>query len=392
MTTAATAIDDRAAELLRELAGPGAAFREHQLEAVRDLVVEPRARAVRAAHGLGQVGGLLPRHRAGARGRRRPDADRLAAAGADAQPDRGGGADRDPRAHGQLDQPRRVGRGAGAAGRRRRRRAADQPRAAQQPDLPRRDAAAVRRAGRAAGGRRGALHLRLGPRLPPRLPADRRHARAAAGGRAGAVHDRDRQRPRGDRRRGAAERRPRRRAAHLPRAARAHQPALRGRRPPRPGRPARLARPAPAGAAGLGDRLHAHQARRRPGGGVAERPRDRRRGLQRGQRDRGPRRGRGAAAAQRPQGGRRHQRAGDGLRQARPRLRRALPGAGQRHLLLPAGRPRGARDRARRGGAAARPRGPPDPGLLHRAGVPAPRARRPRARADRRRQARRRRR
>ena len=38
MTTAATAIDDRAAELLRELAGPGAAFREHQLEAVRDLV------------------------------------------------------------------------------------------------------------------------------------------------------------------------------------------------------------------------------------------------------------------------------------------------------------------------------------------------------------------
>src|SRR6476619_5902723 len=45
MTTAATAIDDRAAELLRELAGPGAAFREHQLEAVRDLVVD-RARVL----------------------------------------------------------------------------------------------------------------------------------------------------------------------------------------------------------------------------------------------------------------------------------------------------------------------------------------------------------
>ena len=30
MTTAATAIDDRAAELLRELAGPGAAFRAYQ--------------------------------------------------------------------------------------------------------------------------------------------------------------------------------------------------------------------------------------------------------------------------------------------------------------------------------------------------------------------------
>ena len=45
MTTAATAIDDRAAELLRELAGPGAAFREHQLEAVRDLV-DDRARVL----------------------------------------------------------------------------------------------------------------------------------------------------------------------------------------------------------------------------------------------------------------------------------------------------------------------------------------------------------
>jgi ATP-dependent DNA helicase RecQ len=45
VTTAATAIDDRAAELLRELAGPAAAFREHQLEAVRDLVVD-RARVL----------------------------------------------------------------------------------------------------------------------------------------------------------------------------------------------------------------------------------------------------------------------------------------------------------------------------------------------------------
>ena len=45
VTTAATAIDDRAAELLRELAGPDATFREHQLEAVRDLVVD-RARVL----------------------------------------------------------------------------------------------------------------------------------------------------------------------------------------------------------------------------------------------------------------------------------------------------------------------------------------------------------
>ena len=44
--------------------------------------------------------------------------------------------------------------------------------------------------------------------------------------------------------------------------------------------------------------------------------------------DRGPDRDRGPAAAQRDQGGRGHERAGHGLRQARPRLRRALPGAG----------------------------------------------------------------
>jgi ATP-dependent DNA helicase RecQ len=43
--TTATAIDDRAAELLRELAGPQASFREHQLEAVRDLVTD-RARVL----------------------------------------------------------------------------------------------------------------------------------------------------------------------------------------------------------------------------------------------------------------------------------------------------------------------------------------------------------
>src|SRR5215203_2107012 len=38
-------LEDRAAELLHELAGPQAAFREHQLEAVRDLVVD-RARVL----------------------------------------------------------------------------------------------------------------------------------------------------------------------------------------------------------------------------------------------------------------------------------------------------------------------------------------------------------
>ena len=153
-----------------------------------------------------------------------------------------------------------------------------------------------------------------------------------------------------------------------------------GRRAARAGRPARVAGDAPAGAAGLRDRLHAHQARRRarsPSSSTAtaiaaeaysgevdtERRVD----------------GRGAAAAQRAQGRRGDQRAGHGLRQARPRVRRALPGARLGHLLLPAGRPRGARDRARRRRAAARRRGPPDPGLLHRAGVPAAGPRRARA-------------
>ena len=73
---------------------------------------------------------------------------------------------------------------------------------------------------------------------------------------------------------------------------------------------------------------------------MADRPRRRGRGLQRRQRHGRPHRGRGAAAAQRPQGRRRHERARDGLRQARPRLRRALPGARLRDRLLPAGRPR----------------------------------------------------
>src|SRR6476469_798836 len=42
---ATTDLTTRATELLRELAGPGAEFREHQLEAVRDLV-EDRARVL----------------------------------------------------------------------------------------------------------------------------------------------------------------------------------------------------------------------------------------------------------------------------------------------------------------------------------------------------------
>ena len=87
-------------------------------------------------------------------------------------------------------------------------------------------------------------------------------------------------------------------------------------------------------------------------------------------RDRAADRGRGAPPAQRGQVRRGDVRARHGLRQARSRLRGALPGAGVGDRLLPADRPR--RPRRRRGAraAAARRRGSAHPGLLHRAGVP----------------------
>ena len=103
------------------------------------------AGARRAAHGVGQVGRVLRGHGAAAGPGRRADADRLAAAGADAQPDRRRGAGRDHRAHDQLVQHRGVGGRRGGAGRVDGRRAADQPRAAQQPRLPRPGAAGAGR-------------------------------------------------------------------------------------------------------------------------------------------------------------------------------------------------------------------------------------------------------
>ena len=107
---------------------------------------------------------------------------------------------------------------------------------------------------------------------------------------------------------------------------------------------------------------------------VPRRERHHRRRLQRRAGQRAAGRHGGAPAAQRGQGRRGHERARHGLRQGRPVLRRALPGAGLGRVLLPAGRPRGPRGRARRRRPAARRRGPAHPGLLHRAGVPRARA------------------
>ena len=61
--------------------------------------------------------------------------------------------------------------------------------------------------------------------------------------------------------------------------------------------------------------------------------------------DRGARGARGRADRERDEGARRDGRARDGLRQARPRLRRPLPAAGLGDRLLPAGRPGRARGR-----------------------------------------------
>ena len=133
------------------------------------------------------------------------------------------------------------------AGRRRGRPAAGEPRAAQQPAVPRRAAAPAGRGHRAAGRRRGALHQRLGPRLPARLPADPRPARRPPAGPPGARHHRHRQRAGGGRRGRAAGRRWRA-GAHRPRHAGPREPAARRavaadrRRPARlAGRPARRA-------------------------------------------------------------------------------------------------------------------------------------------------------
>ena len=99
----------RAEAVLVELAGPGARLRADQWTAVQALVAAAHPRAGRAAHRLGQVGGLLRGHRAAASRRSRPDRHRLAVAGADAQPDRRRAPSRDPRRHGELVEHRGLG-------------------------------------------------------------------------------------------------------------------------------------------------------------------------------------------------------------------------------------------------------------------------------------------
>ena len=199
-------------------------------------------------------------------------------------------------------------------------------------------------------------------------------ARAAARRRPGARHHRDRQRPRRRRRRGAA----RRRGAlqHLPRPARrASSLRLEVVELPAPGRAARVARDAICRAAGHAasstrspsatpssvadwlDRARASPprptaARSRPSGAIARR----------------------GAAARATSSRRVVATSALGMGYDKPDLgvRRPLPGArlGRSPTTSRSAAPAARIDRAD-GRAPARPRGPPDPGLLHRAGVPA---------------------
>ena len=76
-----------------------------------------------------------------------------------------------------------------------------------QPAVRRHRAGAAAARARPAGHRRGALHLRLGPRLPPRLPAPRRGCCSPTPTLPGPRDDGHRERPGDRRRRGAARRR-----------------------------------------------------------------------------------------------------------------------------------------------------------------------------------------
>ncbi len=319
--------------------------------------------------GLGQVGRLLRGHPPAAGRGGGADGDRQPAARPHAQPDRRGRACRHPGGHHQLHQHRGLGADPGPDPCGGGRRPAGEPGAAQQPGLPRRGAAQAGGYLRPAGRRRGALHLRLGPRLPARLPADPHAARRPARGHPGAGHDGDRQRA-GHRRRGRAAGPRRRGPARQPRP-RVPAP-RRGQAQDRPAA-AGLARRPPRGAAGLRHRLLPHRGRHAGDRRLPAVAGARGRGLLRPDRDhRAP--GAGAGPHRRPgQGADRHERAGHGLRRD-PRLRgqhgrTAVPGR-----LLPAGRARrawsrgrGQRDRR----AAAGARGPRHLGLLRLAVLPA---------------------
>ena len=175
MTTTAELPVDAIQRHLETMLGAGATFRDGQREAIEAVVARRRAGARRPADGLGQEPRLLDRDPRPPRRGPRADADHQPAAGADAQPDRMAASGSALRAvtinSGNRDEwdARR-----GRPRRRRDRRPAHLAGAARQRATSRRDVLPGDPGlDRPVRGRRGALHLRLGPRLPARLPAHR---------------------------------------------------------------------------------------------------------------------------------------------------------------------------------------------------------------------------
>ena len=216
----------------------------------------------------------------------------------------------------------------------------------------------VGRAAVAARGRRGALHLRVGPRLPARLPAARRRRRGAR-----AADD-----PRADRDRGAAGARRDRRAARAARPARA-RPRLRPAEHPPRGRalPRRRRRRAQAALRSRtpwprrpsrGSSTSRRAAAPRSWPTPSARARLRSASYHAGMRARRARRRPGALHGRRPRRGGRHDRVRHGHRQGRRALGLPLRGLRVARLLLPGDRARRPRRRARRGGAVLPQRGP----------------------------------
>ncbi len=153
--------------------------------------------AGRAAHGLGEVGGVLHRRQTAPRSRAGRHGDRVAAIGVDAQPGGRGRAGGGSRRHNQLEQCRRVGRDPRTRAPSRARRPAGQPGTVEQPRLSRPGAARAGTRRRPCGGGRGALRVGLGARLPARLPAHPHPDRRTGCRRSSAGDHGDRQRPSG---------------------------------------------------------------------------------------------------------------------------------------------------------------------------------------------------
>ena len=329
----------RALELLRVGSGhPDAAFREDQEDAIRHVVEGTRPAAGRAEDRLGQELRLLHRDQAAARSRRRAGAADLAAAGADAQPDRGGGAHGRAGATINSDNQDEWADVEAAIARDEVDILLISPERLANERFRTRGARAASRHDLAAGDRRGALHLRLGPRLPAALPAcSERIVRTLPPNlRLLATTATANNRVMDDLDSGArAESQRLARRPESPIAARCRPSACRARPSVWPGWPSTCPRCPGHGiiytltvrdAVQVADWLE-----------VA--------GLQRGvlhrRNRRSPRRAGAGAARQSGEGAGRDDGARDGLRQAGPGVRHPLPDAGLGRRLLPAGRPRG---------------------------------------------------